>query len=162
MQKNIRRTTLTAAGVVAALVLTGCGGASETAGEGKSGGEQKAEAPAEPALSKADLEKLALAEGDVEGFTVRKGAADDVAPPPKGTASEPAECGPYLDLATETAPGDPGSVVLRTVTEKQETPKADGELDQEDLDAFEDAMDGALSASVARVGVAAYGGKGAA
>ena len=164
MQKNVRRSTLTAAAAVAVLVLTGCGGASQAADDAKSDAKQKAEAPAEPALSEADLEKLALADGDVEGFTVEKGAADDVAAPPKGTQAEPAACGPYVGLVTETAPGDPGLVVVRSVTGKQETPKVDGdgELDMEALEAFEDAMDDALGASVVRMGVAAYGGEGAA
>ncbi|WP_168711408.1 hypothetical protein [Streptomyces sp. RKND-216] len=167
MQKNVRRTTPTAAAAVAALaalVLTGCGGASEAADDAKPGDEKKTEAPAAPAMSQGDLEKLALAEGDVEGFTVEKGAADDVMPPPKGAKAEPAECGPYADLFMKTAPGEPGPAVLRTVSEKQETPAldGDGDLDMDELEAFEDAMDDAFDVQVVRVGVAGYGGDGAA
>ncbi|MFJ4965843.1 hypothetical protein ACIP6P_25950 [Streptomyces sp. NPDC088729] len=80
----VRRTALAACAVSLTLFATACGGSSDadggTTGKGTAGtgGGSAAKAPAK-VLTAAEVEKAALAEGDVKGFRIAKtGPADEV------------------------------------------------------------------------------------
>ncbi|MFR9675265.1 hypothetical protein [Streptomyces sp. TR06-5] len=161
-----RSGAVVAAAVAALGLVAGCSGGSDAPDKESPANGAKAGTSAAKALSTAELTELALEQGDVEGFSIEKAAADDAGAPPQGTKAEPAACSPYIGLAARSAPGDPAGVVVRTATEQrkggQGAPDGDGEVSAEDLDELGKALDDALSAAVVRVSVATYAGGGAA
>ncbi|MCF6524151.1 sensor domain-containing protein [Streptomyces sp. JJ36] len=162
MGEKLRRTGLSAAAVAAALALVaGCGGdggkdGAEGGGKDASAQEKPAAENAEP-LTAAELEKRALKQGDVEGHRIEKATEKDLAEQPG--AVKPASCRPVVDAIATAAAGDPAATVLRDAQEKPGgTPSLDENTTEEEMDR---ALEDALGATVVRMGLSTYEGKGA-
>lgn len=160
----MKRTALPRTGAaVTALVLSlaavaGCGSGGADDAEG-SGGKESATAKA---ASAAELEKLVLADGDVEGYTVDEGegyasfaaSKDDVE-----VGDE--KCAPLAYVLSSLPLGDPAAHVRRLATEK--TPATTPSKDIEDMTDAE--MEEALASSAGAatsVSLSSYDGEGAA
>ncbi|WP_031508869.1 hypothetical protein [Streptomyces megasporus] len=162
-----RRTALAASAACLALLATACGG-SESGGkdEDKAKAEKSASAePAAKAMTSAELEKLALADGDVEGHTVEKAGPEDTVSA-KDVSVDKKECEPLVHAQLGVAPGDPAATVLRKVVQEPEKPEEDGsqndgELTDEDFENFEEAIKGAFDLTATAVSLSSYEGDGA-
>lgn len=136
----VRRAGLAASAATLALLATACGGSSD---EGDKGADTKADtsasapasaAPAAEALSTADLEKAALAQGDVEGGEVDTeiaGSEDDVTA--DQVESEDAACAPLALVAAGAAQGEPAAAVKRMWTEEGEEVADDEAMTEESM-----------------------------
>ncbi|MCG3043621.1 hypothetical protein ACLIYM_22530 [Streptomyces fenghuangensis] len=161
----VRRTALAASAACLALLATACGGSDSGGGDeekAKAGQSEKSSSagPAAGAKTSAELEKLVLADGDVEGHKVEKlGAGDSVSA--KEVSSDKDECAPLAHAQLGVPLGDPAATAQRIVTQEPEKP-ADGgtggseELTEEDLENFEDAIMGALDATTTMVTLSSY------
>jgi len=155
----VRRSAVAVSVVSLALLVSACGGEGGSGDEGKGTGKGK-EAAAK-ALSAAELEKLALAQGDVEAHKVVKaGPQDDIAA--KDVTAGKAGCEPLARLLSGVPVGEPGATVKRRVTSE---PKKDdnagkdlGDLTEKEID---DAMASALDVTTTLSSLASYDGKGA-
>ncbi|MEV0226621.1 hypothetical protein [Streptomyces sp. NPDC050704] len=118
----IRRTVLTASAVSFALLLTACGGG-EQSDEGKDAkGGAKSDKPAAKALTAAELEKLVVAQGDVEDHDIKKPGKDDVFEP--GSVSvDKAECEPVAQVLSALPAGKPAASAQRLVVQESEAAK---------------------------------------
>ncbi|MTE21443.1 hypothetical protein F0L17_20475 [Streptomyces sp. TRM43335] len=158
----IRRTAVAACAVSLALLATACGGS-----ESDGGGEEKAKAdttasaePASEVKTAAELEKLVLADGDVDGHKVEElGPGDST--PAESVSADKKEC-ELLAYAQLGVPiGDPAATVQRMVTQEPQKPaetgsQSDGELTEEDLENFENAMNSALDVTATVVSLSSY------
>lgn len=165
MKRDVRKSALSVAAAVAVLgLVAGCGGGSG-GGDPQPGGKKKSGTPAAKALSKSELQQLALEQGEVEGFTVKKGSAKDMAAIESGT-TKPAECRPLSDMVVNSAVGDPAAVVLRDAAEERAPAEpitnGDGEVDQGELENFEDSVDNMFDMTLTKIGVSSYDGDAAA
>ncbi|MDQ0985310.1 hypothetical protein [Streptomyces sp. V2I9] len=146
----VRRTALAASAAALTLLATACSGSSDTDGKagkndraGAAGSSSAPKAPAE-ALSADELEKAALAQGDVKGTKITKaGAADEV--PADGVTVDKKECLPVAHAMYGVAQEGSAASAKRKVIDE---PKADGKKKSlEELaeggaeDAFKDAFD---------------------
>lgn len=116
-----------AVSAVAVLGLTaacsGSGGGSDGKGEGDGGGKPSKSAQAAPPSATAQLEKAALASGDVKKFKVAKESSEsaeaaksgDKTTPPAGRV-DPAQCRPLSEMLTSAAPPKSKAHVSRTLT----------------------------------------------
>ncbi len=156
--------TVAAAASVASLTLAlgACGadkGAESPAkGAGASAGASaKGEEPAAKTLTAAELEKAALAQGDVTTHQVVNGTkADEVAP--GAVKTDKPECKPLLDAASAVPVGKPVAKVLRKAVQKPEKMRVDPTASAEDkAKAGLDALSQPVTADV----LASYDGKGA-
>ncbi|HEX5569254.1 MAG TPA: hypothetical protein VFY14_20450 [Streptomyces sp.] len=164
----IRRTAIAASAVCLALLATACGG-SDSGGEDKEKTKvEKTEetAPAEPAAkakTAAELEKLALADGDVEGHKVEKAGPDDTIAA-KDISVDKAECEPLAQALSAAPVGEPGATVRRKATSE---PKKDeeGPSLEELADMTEEEMEEALTAAfdmtMTLTALSSYDGEGA-
>ncbi|MEU0274388.1 hypothetical protein [Streptomyces sp. NPDC006307] len=129
----VRRTAVAAAAVSLAVLGTACSGSAEKGGDaGQKGDKGKASASAEApggegagvkAPSSAELEKLALAEGDVELHEVKKPTAAETLTAAEIQADKP-QCLPVARAAAGVAQGQPvGTAEARRVSEKPEKNK---------------------------------------
>ncbi|MFG2649997.1 hypothetical protein [Streptomyces sp. NPDC048436] len=129
MKSAVSRGVVTASVVVALGLTAACsggGGDAKGGGDGGSGGAQPSKSAATGESSaatklEAELEKAALATGDVKKYEVAKepekgseGSAGK-ATPPVGRV-DPAECRPLSDLLTAAAPPQSKAHVSRTLT----------------------------------------------
>ncbi|MFE8914985.1 hypothetical protein [Streptomyces globisporus] len=141
----VRRTALAASAAALALLATACSGSSDTDGKDEKGtanGNSSApKAPAE-ALTAAELEKAALAQGDVEGTKVTEaGPADEVSA--DGVKVDKEACLPVAHAMYGVAQKGAVATTKRKVIDE---PKADGKKSLEDVakgegaDAFKDAF----------------------
>ncbi|MFI8827393.1 hypothetical protein [Streptomyces sp. NPDC053431] len=109
-----RRTAVAATAASLALLLTACGGEEKkTDDSGKA--DASASAAAKPdvkALSAAELEKLVVAQADVQGYQVKKAEAGDLLNPGDVSADKPA-CEPLAEALSGVAPGSPGASARR-------------------------------------------------
>ncbi|MEU0370436.1 hypothetical protein ABZ070_09260 [Streptomyces sp. NPDC006283] len=157
----VRRTALAAAAASLVLLVTACGG-DGSGGDGDTkdkGGETGAAEPAAKALTVAELEKLAIAQGDVKGHKVAKaGPQDDIAA--KDVTTDQAECLPLARALAGVPVGEPGATVKRRATaEPKDAGKDAGDMTEEELgDAFTDAFD----ITTTLLALSSYEGKGAA
>ncbi len=146
----VRRTALAASAAALTLLATACGGASDADGkdgkkDDKAAAAGSSSAPETPAktLSADELEKAALAQGDVEGTKITKaGAADEV--PADGVKVDKKECLPVAHAMYGVAQEGSAASAKRKVIDE---PKTDGKKKSlEDLaeggaeDAFKDAF----------------------
>ncbi|MCZ2525307.1 hypothetical protein [Streptomyces sp. HB2AG] len=161
----VRRTALAACAASLTLLVTACGG-SEPAGDGKDEAAPGKSAAAEPAVeapTAAELEELALAEGDVKDQEVKKAGADDAVPAKALTVGEKA-CEPVARVLFNAPVGDPGATVRRVATSKATEEQKDVSI--EDLadmteEEAEKALASAMSITKTVVSLSSYDGKGA-
>ncbi|WNM29647.1 hypothetical protein RKE30_04170 [Streptomyces sp. Li-HN-5-11] len=125
----VRRTALAASVAAFALLVTACGGSSDSGGKGSDGksGQGDKGASAAPAavraLGAAELDKAALAQADVKSGKVGKVAAKDDVPQDKVSAKK-ADCAPLAYLQSGTYVGKPSASVKRTWVGDAKKPKA--------------------------------------
>ncbi|MEU1894965.1 sensor domain-containing protein [Streptomyces pristinaespiralis] len=151
----VRRTALAAAAASLVLLVTACGGEGSDGGTNEKGnGKGKDSAAAEPAakaLTAAELEKIALAEGDVKAHKIVKaGPQDDIAA--KDVKTEKPECEPLARALAGTPMGAPVATVKRRATAEPDVKEAgkDG------------AIEGAFDITTSLVALSSYEGQGAA
>ncbi|MEV4679378.1 hypothetical protein [Streptomyces kurssanovii] len=149
----VRRTALAAAAAALVLLVTACGGEGSDGGTNEKGkGKDSAAAePAAKALTAAELDKLALAEGDVKAHKIVKaGPQDDIAA--KDVKTEKAECEPLARAVAGTPMGAPAATVKRRATAEPDVKDAgkDG------------AIEGAFDITTSLVALSSYEGEGAA
>lgn len=142
----VRRTALAASAAALTLLATACGGTSDTDGKndkGAAGGGSSPKTPAK-ALTGAELEKAALAQGDLKGRKVTKaGPADEV--PADGVTVDKDACLPVAHAMFGVAQKGSVATTKRKVVDE---PKTDGKKKSlDDLtegeagDAFKEAFD---------------------
>ncbi|WP_073948312.1 hypothetical protein [Streptomyces kebangsaanensis] len=134
----VRRTALAASAAALALLATACGGSSDgdskvEAGDGKTTQAEKtpSAAPAK-ALTADELEKVALAQKDVDNGKVdtRITGADDVKK--EQVKAEDAACQPLALTQASAAQGDPAATVKRVWTEAgKKKPSASDAMSEE-------------------------------
>ncbi|MER6607607.1 hypothetical protein ABT282_17225 [Streptomyces sp. NPDC000927] len=153
----IRRTALAATAVCVALLATACGGGSDSgSGSGDKGADKgKESAAAKPvakALTAAELEKAALAQGDVEGHKIAKAAAKDTVSK-DDVKSANAACTPLANALMGAEVGEPAAFTRRTVV--SEPKKKEGLKPEEILKA-------AMDITTTQLALGSYDGTGAA
>ncbi|MFI6107896.1 hypothetical protein [Streptomyces sp. NPDC051310] len=151
----VRRTAVTATAVSLAVLATACSGSADKGGDSSDKAKPSAAAPEAADVkvpSAAELEKMALAEGDVKQHQVRQaGPAESIA---AGEATaDKTECLPVA-RAIGTAPqGEPaGTAAARRATETGEKNKE--AIESGDLSAM-------TNVTTTQIGLASYDGKGA-
>ncbi|WP_031073755.1 hypothetical protein [Streptomyces sp. NRRL S-118] len=151
----VRRTAVAATAVCLAVLATACSGSADKGGD--SGDKAKPSAAAPEAAdvkvpSAAELEKMALAEGDVKQHQVRKaGPAESIA---AGEArADKTECLPVARAMGAVPQGEPaGTATARRVTET-------GEKNKEAVESGD--IMAAFRLTTTQVALGAYAGKGA-
>ncbi|MFG3306352.1 hypothetical protein [Streptomyces wuyuanensis] len=155
----IRRTAVAVTAVSLALLATACSGGEGGGGDKAKGGSAAAE-PAGKALTAAELEKVALAEGEVKGHKVTKTGPEDEVAGDKVVVDK-AECKPLADAVAAVPLGEAKATVKRKVIEEPKKDDAATELgDLTDKD-VEDALGAALDMTATMVSLSSYDGKGA-
>ncbi|KUO21606.1 hypothetical protein AQJ91_07430 [Streptomyces dysideae] len=142
-------------------LVTGCGGGSVDSKESKESDGQATTAA--KALSAAELEKLVLAKGDVDGYTVGSTLDNErfAASKDKLTVTDTA-CEPVAHVVTGFVPGDSATDTSRRVTEeKKPTDTASKALEDLSEEEFEEAFGDALSVDLTLVSLSSYEGDGA-
>ncbi|MER5851364.1 hypothetical protein ABT126_31185 [Streptomyces sp. NPDC002012] len=156
----IRRTAVAATAVSLALLATACGGGSDSGSSDKgadaNGKESAAAKPAAKALTAAELEKAALAQGDVKGHKIAKAAAKDVISG-DDIKVEKEVCAPFADALMGAQVGEPAAFTKRTVVSE---PKK-GSMDKQDGADAEDAFKAAFDITTTQLALGSYDGKGA-
>ncbi|WP_175407563.1 hypothetical protein [Streptomyces sp. TRM64462] len=176
----IRRSAVAASAVSLALLVTACGGDKEGGKEGgkdAGAGDKAKNASAAKALTAAELEKAALAQGDVPGYKVEKAGPADLVDAGAVTVDK-AECKPLADAWYTAKPGSPAAAVQRKVVQEpastdpggaaSQDPAKDkklGDMTEEELDKalkdMENSVKDAFSVNVVIDGLSSYDGKGA-
>ncbi|MFE9598828.1 hypothetical protein [Streptomyces hokutonensis] len=160
---GIRLCVTVAVGALSLALITGCSdGGSDTAksDDAKSNAEGTTKNSAK-ALSAAELQKLALAKGDVAGYEV--GSVGKTYPATKSAVTvDKAQCRPLAWAMAGQAPGDAAAATNRLVTQAKKT-SATPSKSVEDLseEEFEDAFGSALDRTTTVVGLSSYDGDGA-
>ncbi|GGS89466.1 hypothetical protein [Streptomyces chromofuscus] len=154
-----------AVGALSLALVTGCAqsGPDDSEGSGSASTAPAASAaPAAKARGAAELKKLIIAQGDVEGYEVE--ADDSRLPGSKDEVQvDKAECEPLAHVMSGLAPGESAGEA-RTVATEQKSPSdtasaSVGELSEGE---FEDAFTDALSIDMTVVGLSSYDGDGTA
>lgn len=140
----IRRTLLTASAVSLALLVTACGGGEDK--DTKDGADsEKPAANAAKALTAAELEKLVVAQGDVQGHEIKKPGKEDVFAP-DAVSAEKAECKPVAQALSALPASAPAASVQRLVVQESEAAKKGMPSAQELADmSEEEAQDATLN-----------------
>ncbi|MCI0383766.1 hypothetical protein, partial [Streptomyces sp. CNQ085] len=158
----VRRTALAASAACLALLATACGG-SDSGGsdeEGAEAGKSSSAGPAAGVKTSEELEKLVLADGDVEDHEVEElGPGESVSA--GDVSSDKDECAPLAHAQLGVPLGDPAATARRVVTEvpgnlADSGADGSGELTEEDLENFEDAIKSAFDATTTMVTLASY------
>ncbi|WP_327368994.1 hypothetical protein [Streptomyces sp. NBC_01217] len=157
----MRRTAVAASTVCLALLATACGGSDSGSGsDGKGsdtkGKESAAANPAVKALTVAELEKAALAQGDVEGEKIAKATAKDTITADAVTVEKEA-CTAFADALMGAPIGKPAASIQRhSVSEPKK-----GDKDKQDSADPAEAFQAAFDITTTQIGLASYDGKGA-
>ncbi|MDX3307900.1 hypothetical protein ACWGH3_03390 [Streptomyces sp. NPDC054884] len=105
---------------------------SKTSASASAPADASSSAPAAKALTKAELEKLLLAQGELKGYKVASG--DDTLPASKSLVkTDKPACDPLAWATAALAPGDTDSSVGNTVTEDKTAAAATTPADLEDM-----------------------------
>ncbi|MEV0175139.1 hypothetical protein AB0I00_28980 [Streptomyces sp. NPDC050803] len=136
--------------VLSLALITGCSSEESDDSKGTDSAASSSPTQAAKALSAAALEKLLLAQGDVEGYKVDSG--DDTLPKSKSEVkTDKAECDPLAWATAALAPGETDANASNTVAEDK---ASDATANPEDLaDAF--------NVNMTFVGLSSYEGDGA-
>jgi len=144
-------------------LITGCGGESKDAESGKDSADKgSSSTAAAKALSAAELDKLIIAKGDLDGFDVEPAdTGGEFAESKDKVKVVDAKCAPLAYVLTGFAPGaDESAYVNRMATEKDTEPTPTGTSD-EDLDATMDNLQDILDSTMTVVSLSSYDGEGA-
>ncbi|MFF2330080.1 MULTISPECIES: hypothetical protein [unclassified Streptomyces] len=156
----IRRTALASGAVCLALLATACGGSDSGSGDGDKadakGKESAAAKPAAEVLTAAELEKAALAQGDVKGEKITKAAAKDIIAADDITVDKEA-CTSFARALMGTAIGEPAVSTQRHSISEPKKGSKESE-DSEDIDA---AFAAAFDITTTQINLASYEGKAA-
>ncbi|MFD7437908.1 hypothetical protein [Streptomyces sp. NPDC059861] len=143
-------------------LVTGCAESGSDDSKGSDSSSAAPAAPAEKALGAAELKKLIIAQGDVEGYEVK--APDAQLPASQSEVKvDKAECEPLAFAMSGLAPGEPAADARNMATEKK-SPTDTASKSMEDMTEgdFEDAFSDALSVNMTAVGLSSYDGDGTA
>lgn len=146
-------------------LLTGCGGSASD--DDKGTGAKASETAAAKALSGAELDKLIIADGDVDGYKVAAADRSEQFASSKDKVKVVDEkCAPIAYVLTGFAPGDSAAYVNRQATEVAAKPSASSTKSMEDMteEELDDAMKGitdALGQTLTIVSLSSYEGDGA-
>ncbi|MFI9615580.1 hypothetical protein ACIHCM_28550 [Streptomyces sp. NPDC052023] len=154
-----RLCTTVAVGALSLALITGC---AESGSDDAKGSDPASAAPAAKALSAAELKKLIIAQGDVEGYDVK--APDAQFPASKSEVQvDKAECEPLAYAMSGLAPGESAGDARNMATE-QKSPTDTASQSMQDMTEgeFEDAFSDALSVNMTAVGLSSYDGDAAA
>ncbi|CAL9518206.1 hypothetical protein SUDANB6_03791 [Streptomyces sp. enrichment culture] len=116
----VRRTVLASSAAALAFAATACGGTGQDGGDEGAGGDKGGAASAKPAVkapTAAELEKLVVAPGDLEGQEVKKPGKDDVFDPAALSVGR-AGCEPVARALSALPEGDPAASTQRLVTQR--------------------------------------------
>lgn len=153
--------TLTVSALSLALI-TGCSDkSSDDAKETGSGADSSSSAPAAKTYTAAELQKLILAQGDLDGYKVEKTAG---APETKDeVTTDDEKCRPLAFAMSAQAPGDAKAETSVQTTEEKAAPTDDASKSLEDLaeGEFEDSLMESMNIEVTIVGLSSYEGDGA-
>ncbi|MFB6817261.1 hypothetical protein ACFCV8_22215 [Streptomyces sp. NPDC056347] len=157
----IRRTAVAATAASLALLATACGGSDSASGtdagdKGAKGKESAAAAPTAKALSAAELEKAALAQGDVKDHEISETAAKDTLTVDQ-IKVEKKVCAPLAYALMGSQVDEPAAFTKRTVVSK---PKK-GDLKKQDSADLEEAFKAAFDITTTQLALGSYDGKGA-
>ncbi|MEU8654890.1 hypothetical protein [Streptomyces sp. NPDC048737] len=148
-----------AVGALSLALITGCsdeGSKKDSKGSSKGSGTSSSAAPAAKALTSAELEKLLLAQGEVEGYKVD--AADASLPASKSAAKvDKSACEPLVYAMSALPPGDTDASARNTVTEDksaQGSTKSPEDISEADIE-------DAFNVTATLVGLSSYEGDGA-
>ncbi|MFD4557102.1 hypothetical protein ACFWP5_22760 [Streptomyces sp. NPDC058469] len=158
---GIRLCVTVAVSALSLALITGCsdGGSDDAKDSGKDSGKGSTKA-----LTAAELKKLIIAKGEVDGYEVAA-APKSISIPKSGVTVDKEQCRPLAWAMTALAPGDAAAATSRMVTEaKPVSASASPSKSLEDLseEEFDDAWSAALSRTVTFVGLSSYDGDGAA
>ncbi len=151
-----------AVSVLSLALITGCSDegsddSKDSANSGSSSSSSSSPTAAAKAYNAAELEKLLLAEGEIEGYKVTSG--DDTLPKSKSVLKniDKAECEPVAYAMAALPPGDTDATASNTVTEAPPTDDPSKSLDELAEGDFAEAFN--LTATY--VGLSSYEGDGA-
>ncbi|PJE93949.1 hypothetical protein CUT44_32285 [Streptomyces carminius] len=166
----VRRTALAASAVCLALLATACGGSdpdggSDKGGDGTKAGKADEKAAAQPAVkakTAAELDELALAEGDVKDHEIQKVGAGE-APDSGDIKVDKAGCEPLAHAMTGVRVGEPAATAQRGVSQKAKKPAEPSldELAEMTEEEIAEAFIGALDMTMTTVSLSSYDGAGA-
>lgn len=154
----VRRTAVAASAVSLALLVGACGSsdkkpAADASSEGKEKG--KASASAGKVLTKAELDKLMLVDGDLKDHKVTNASEADLASV-KAATTDKAECKPLLDAMTLQSGGKPAATAVRKIMAMPAKP-AENASPEEKAKAGLNALGATITSDV----LGSYEGKGA-
>ncbi|MFF7448698.1 MULTISPECIES: hypothetical protein [unclassified Streptomyces] len=141
-------------------LITGCSDSGSDDSKDK-GSDAGSSAPAAKALTAAELQKLILAKGDVDGYKVEKTVG---APETKDeVTTDDEKCRPLAYAMSAQAPGDAAAETTVTLTQEKKAPTDSASKSLEDLaeGEFEDSLADAMNLNVTLVGLSSYEGDGA-
>lgn len=150
-----------AVGALSLALITGCAESGSAGSKDSKGSDSSAGTTAEKAFSAAELKKLIIAQGDVEGYKV--GATDSSFPSAKSEVKvDKAECEPLAFAMAGLAPGDSSAEASSTATEeKKPSDTASDSLEDLASGETEDALTDAMNIKMVVVGLSSYEGDGA-
>ncbi|MFF4273221.1 hypothetical protein [Streptomyces sp. NPDC001536] len=136
-------------------LITGC--SDEGSDDTKGSSESSSSAPAAKTYTVAELQKLILAQGEVDGYKVAKTVGAPETKDEVTTSDE--KCRPLALAMSAQAPGDAKAETTVTVTqEKAPTDTASKSLEDLEEGEFEDSLTDAMNVSVTLVGLSSYEG----
>ncbi|MFB8772509.1 hypothetical protein [Streptomyces broussonetiae] len=144
--------------VLSLTLVTGCSdsGSTDDAKDSGSGSETQAA----KALGAAELKKLIVAQGDVEGYKIEP--VDDSFAGARSDMKADAKCLPIAHVMSGFAPGEATAETNRMATEdKEPTDAASPSLEDLGEDGFEDAFTSVLNVDMTIVTLSSYDGEGA-
>ncbi|WKX12072.1 hypothetical protein [Streptomyces sp. NL15-2K] len=152
-----RMSATAAVSVLSLALMTGCSSdGSDDSKDSANSGSSSSPTVAAKAYSAAELEKLLLAEGEIEGYKVTSG--DDTLPASKSVLKvDKAECEPVAHSMAALPPGDTDAQASNTVT--QAAPSDSASTSLEDL--AEGDFSEAFNLAATYVGLSSYEGDGA-
>ncbi|MFJ4468831.1 hypothetical protein ACIP2X_15265 [Streptomyces sp. NPDC089424] len=153
-----------AVGALSLALLTGCADSGSDGSKDSKGskGSDSSAAPAQKALGTAELQKLLIAQGDVDGYEVK--SPDAQLPASKSEVKvDKAECEPLAYAMSGLAPGESAGDA-RTMATQKKSPTDTASQSMEDMTEgeFEDAFSDALSIDMTAIGLSSYEGDGTA
>ncbi|MFV8128747.1 hypothetical protein [Streptomyces syringium] len=153
----VRRTAVAASAVSLALLVGACGSSDKPAADSSSEGKEKGKenAPAGKVLTKAELDKLMLVDGDLKNHKVTNASEADLASV-KAATTDKAECKPLLDAMTLQSGGKPAATSVRKIMAMPTKP-AENASPEEKAKAGLSALGATITSDV----LGSYEGKGA-
>ncbi|MFI2213898.1 hypothetical protein [Streptomyces sp. NPDC020141] len=154
----VRRTAVAASALSLTLVLSACG-KDDSPAKDESKDKTASSAPAAgsegKALSQAELDKLALAKGDVEQHEISKATKADLAGT-DGASTDKAECAPLADVMVARGTAKPSATSVVKIMAVPEAPAEDASPEEK-----AEAGLSALGATITIDALSSYEGKGA-